>query len=65
VQAVTVSGDQGTGNYGNFPAYFYAREGSSLHFNGHDYGSIARGAASTAAQIAAGEEWINSKTKAY
>jgi hypothetical protein len=63
---VTASGsNQGTGNYGNYPAYFYARGGTSLFFNGNDYGSIARGAESTAAQIAAGEEWINSKTKAY
>jgi hypothetical protein len=65
VQVAQNTGDQGTGNYGNYPAYFYARGGSSFFFNGHDYGSIARGAASTAAQIAAGEEWINSKTKAY
>jgi hypothetical protein len=57
--------DKGTGNYGNYPAYFYARGGTSLFFNGHDYGSIARGAASTAAQITAGETYINSKTKAY
>jgi hypothetical protein len=56
---------QGTGNYGNYPAYFYMRGGSSLPFNGHDYGSIARGAASTAAQITNGETYINSLTKAY
>jgi hypothetical protein len=57
--------DQGTGNYGNYPAYFYARNGASAFFNGHDYGSIARGAASTAAQIANGETYINKLTKAY
>jgi hypothetical protein len=55
----------GTGNFGNYPAYFYARAGTSLYFNGHDYGSIARGAASTAAQITAGETWINQRTKAF
>jgi hypothetical protein len=65
VQVAQSTGDQGTGNYGNFPAYFYMRAGSSLPFNGNDYGSIARGAASTAAQIANGEAYINSKTKAY
>jgi hypothetical protein len=58
-------GPAGTGNYGNFPAYFYARAGSTFFFNGNDYGSIARGAASTAAQITDGETYINSKTKAY
>jgi hypothetical protein len=63
--ATTVTSSQGTGNYGTYPAYFYARAGTSLHFSGHDYGSIARGAASTAAQITDGETYINSKTKAY
>jgi hypothetical protein len=65
VQIATDATDQGTGNYGNYAAYFYMRAGTSLPFNGNDYGSIARGAASTAAQIANGEAYINSKTKAY
>jgi hypothetical protein len=64
-QVATSSADQGTGNFGNYPAYFYARAGTSLFFNGNDYGSIARGAASTAAQITAGETWINQRTKAF
>ena len=65
--SLSYSGDAsaGTGNFGNYPAYFYMRAGTSFPFNGHDYGSIARGAASTAAQITAGETYINSKTKAY
>jgi len=65
VQVATSSADQGTGNYGNYPVYFYSRAGSTLFLNGHDYGSIARGAASTAAQITAGETYINSKTRAF
>jgi hypothetical protein len=65
VQAASTTAGQGTGNYGNYPAYFYARAGSSSFFNGNDYGSIARGAASTAAQITAGETYINSLTKAF
>jgi hypothetical protein len=65
VQAATSSANQGTGNFGTYPAYFYARAGTSLFFGGNDYGSIARGAASTAAQITNGETYINSKTKAY
>jgi hypothetical protein len=64
-QVADNTADQGTGNYGNYPAYFYMRAGTSLPFNGHDYGSIARGAASTAAQITAGETYINKLTKAY
>jgi hypothetical protein len=65
IQVATNGADQGTGNYGNYPTYFYARGGTSLFFNGNDYGSIARGAASTAAQITAGETYINSLTKAF
>jgi hypothetical protein len=64
-QVAQSTADQGTGNFGTYPAYFYMRAGTSLPFNGNDYGSIARGAASTAAQITAGETYINSKTKAY
>jgi hypothetical protein len=64
-QAATSSADQGPGNYGNHPAYFYMRAGTSLPFDGNDYGSIARGAASTAAQITAGETYINKLTKAF
>jgi hypothetical protein len=59
------AGSAGTGNFGNWPAYFYMRAGTSLPFNGNDYGSIARGAASTAGQITAGETYINTLTKAY
>ena len=65
VQFATSSSNQGVGNYGNFPAYFYMRAGTTFPFNGHDYGSIARGAASTAAQITNGETYINSLTKAF
>jgi hypothetical protein len=52
----------GTGNFGNYPAYFYARAGTTFFFNGNDYGSIARGAASTAAQITGGETYMAAKT---
>jgi hypothetical protein len=65
VQVATGSGDQGAGNFGNWPAYFYSKGGTTLYFNGNDYGSIARGAASTAAQIANGETYINKLTKAF
>ena len=63
--ATTVTSSQGTGNYGNYAAYFYMRAGTSLPFSGNDYGSIARGAASTATQITNGETYINSLTKAF
>ena len=64
-QAATSSASQGTGNYGNYPLYLFARAGTSLFFNGNFYGLIVRGAQSTAAQISSAEQWINSKTKAY
>lgn len=37
-------GDQGTGNYGNYPLYIGRRGGATLAFNGHLYGLIVRGA---------------------
>jgi hypothetical protein len=58
-------GPAGAGNFGNYPAYFYSRAGSTFFSSANDYGSIARGAASTAAQITNGETYINSLTKAY
>jgi hypothetical protein len=61
-QVAQSTADQGTGNYGNYPVYFYSRAGSTSFFNGNDYGSIARGAASTAAQITAGETYMAAKT---
>jgi hypothetical protein len=64
-QVAQSTATQGTGNYGNYPAYFYMRGGTLFPFNGNDYGSIARGAASTAAQITNGEAYINTLTKAY
>lgn len=64
-QAATSTADQGTGNFGNYAVYHYMRAGTSLPFNGHDYGSICRGAASSAAQITAAEGWINQRTKAF
>jgi hypothetical protein len=54
-----------TGNFSNRAVYFYSRVGTSVFFGGNDYGSIARGAASTAAQITNGETYINSLTKAF
>ena len=61
----SVSTDQGTGNYGNYPLYIGRRGGTTLPFNGRIYQLIIRGAASNAGQIAAGEAWCNGKTRAY
>jgi hypothetical protein len=65
VQVGTNSGDQGTGNYGNYPLNIGQRGGSSLPFNGWLTSLIVRGAQSTQSQIEATESWVNGKTGAY
>jgi hypothetical protein len=65
VLSVNGTGDQGAGNYGNFPLYIGSRAGTSVRFNGRIYSLIVRGAASTAQQISDTEAWVNGKTKAY
>lgn len=52
-------------NFGNYKLYFGSRAGTSRFFNGREYQTIIRGAASTAAEIANAEAYVNSKTKAY
>jgi hypothetical protein len=59
------TGNQGTGNYGNYPLYIGSRAGNSLRFNGRLYSLIIRGALSSDSQIASVEKYVNSKTKAY
>ena len=66
-QVSTNTLSQGTGNYGNYPAYLFSRAGASLFLTGNIYQLIARGStvASNAAQISAAESWTDLKTKAY
>jgi hypothetical protein len=64
-QVATTNQSQGTGTYGNYPLYLFARAGTSLFFNGNFYGAIIRGAQSSAQQIADAEKWMNKKTLAY
>ena len=40
-QVATSTGDQGTGNFGNYPLYFGRRGGSSLPFNGKEHQFVA------------------------
>lgn len=42
VQVAQSTGDQGTGNFGNYPLYFYRRGGTSLPFNGQSSIEIVR-----------------------
>ena len=66
-QVGSVSTTQGTGNYGNYAGFLFARNGASSMLTGNLYQLIARGStvASNAAQISATENWTNLKTKAY
>ena len=54
-----------SGNFGNYPLFLFARNASSLFFNGQFYGAIIRGAQSTAAQISSAESYIAKKTGLY
>jgi len=55
-------GTQGTGNYGNFPLFIGAKNGTSSFFNGEIYQLVVRGSASTASEIQMAERIIARKT---
>lgn len=57
--------DQGTGNYGNYPLYLFARNTSSLFYTGRLYSLIVRNALPTADELSGAETYVNSKTRAY
>jgi hypothetical protein len=56
------SGDQGTGNFGNFPLYIGARNQTSLYFNGNLYGLTVRGALSDGTTLSKSESLMAAKT---
>ena len=62
VQADQDTGDQGTGNFGNYPLFIGRRNNASLPFNGRDYGIIVVGKAASAAEIAATESYLAART---
>lgn len=62
VQAAQSVADQGTGNFGNYPIYIGRRGGTSIPFNGRDYGIIIVGKATTALEISSTESWLAAKT---
>ena len=62
-QIGSATGDQGTGNYGNYPLYIGARADTSFYFNGHLYSLIVRGAQSSLSQIEATEAYIKQKMR--
>jgi hypothetical protein len=65
VAGTNATGDQGSGNYGNYPLFIGARANTSVFFNGWLTSLIVRGAQSTQSQIEATESWVNGKTGAF
>lgn len=64
-QADSDTGDQGTGKYGNYPLFLFARNNAGLYFNGRLYGLIVLGRAATEAEIANTERYLNQKGRLY
>lgn len=65
-QVAQLTTDQGTGNYLAYPIYMGRRGGTTLPYNGYEFGLIVRfGATLSAAQIASTEAWLNTRTGAY
>jgi hypothetical protein len=56
------TGDEGAGNYGNYPLYIGRRNNATMPLNGNLYSLIIRGAQSNANQISATESWVAQKT---
>lgn len=50
IAAASATGDQGAGNYGNYPLYLFRRGGTTLPFNGHFYGLTIVGRLCTAVE---------------
>lgn len=50
-----------TGNFTNNPFYFGRRAGTTLPFNGREYGTIIRGAATDTGTVFQGERWMGYK----
>ena len=65
VASSPVTTSQGGGNYANAALYFFRRGGSSLPFNGLEYGSFACVGLPSADQIAAADAYQNNIVGAY
>jgi hypothetical protein len=62
VQISESPSDMGTGNFGNYPLYFGRRGGTSLPYNGLDFGGVCIGKTLTATQLANVEKWVAIRT---
>ena len=61
-QVAQATTDQGTGTFGNYPLYLGRRGGSTLPFNGRDYGILVVGKATSADEISITEAWLAANT---
>jgi hypothetical protein len=61
-QSAAITTDQGTGNFGNYALFFGRRGGTSLPFNGLDFGGVCIGKTLTATQLANVEKWVAIRT---
>ena len=60
--ATSDTNTQGTGNYGNYPLYLFARNNSSSFLNGYFYGAIIRGATTSGTDLTNAESYMNTKS---
>jgi hypothetical protein len=62
VQVNQSTSDQGTGNFGNYALFFGRRGGTSIPYNGLDFGGVCIGKTLTATQLANVEKWVAIRT---
>jgi hypothetical protein len=60
--ARTGNGDKGTGNFGNYAMFFGRRGGTTVPFNGLDFGGICVNKTLTASQLSSAERWVAQRT---
>lgn len=64
-QVASISGNQGSGNFGNHTMYLFRRGGTTAAFTGGMYGLIVRGSLTPVYQLAQIERYMNTKARAY
>lgn len=64
-QVGTAATDQGAGNFGNYPLYYFRRGGVGITFNGWDFGSFIVDRLASDTEMAAAETYLNRFVGAY
>jgi hypothetical protein len=57
-----IAGPAGTGNFGNYPLYLFARNNSLLYFNGYFYGAVVVQKYLSAGELASLTNWMEVRT---